>query len=551
MIQYRGDDNMVFVVKETERMRIDSIGQVGIGTPPSRPLDILSPHSVIRLVTDSNGYGSVLELRNNLADPFFLGSINFNDASDSNPGQINYSIDNNLSFRTKYNERVRIDSSGRVGIGTTAPVWPLDVHASQSAIRLVTDNSDFGSALELKNNLSDADYLGVINFNDAFDSYPGQIAYLRSDNLIFRTGYTERMRVDAIGQVGIGTSSPASTLDVRADFATASVISVDADHGGRLALGTHDPGSSILGSVVFSDPALGYVGEIRYTSASNMIFYANSLERARIDQNGRVGIGRIPVSNLLEVEGSAYFTTNVGFGNATPSYPVDVAATQGVARLVSTFSDFGSVLELKNNLVSPAYIGAINFNNSTNGYPGQIAYTGDNVLAIRVNGSERLRINASGLIGVGRVPITNRLEVEGTASKSSAGDWVANSDARLKTNIQPLDPRDMLDKLLALKGVAYEWNDQQTGTTRPEGTHYGFTAQDIQETFPELVSTDNQGFLQTAYGTYDPMMVEAIRALNDMIIALQKENIALRSEIAAMKSENVQHKMPACSQVKG
>jgi hypothetical protein len=204
---------------------------------------------------------------------------------------------------------------------------------------------------------------------------------------------------------------------------------------------------------------------------------------------------------------------------------------------VTTSSDFGSVLELKNSLVSPAYIGAINFNNSTNGYPGQIAYTGDNVLAIRVNGAERLRINASGLIGVGRVPITNRLEVEGTASKSSAGDWVANSDARLKTNIQPLDPQDMLDKLLALKGVAYEWNDQQTGTTRPEGTQYGFTAQDIQETFPELVETDNQGFLQTAYGTYDPLMVEALRALNDKIIALQHEILVLKSEIESIKRQ--------------
>ena len=66
--------------------------------------------------------------------------------------------------------------------------------------------------------------------------------------------------------------------------------------------------------------------------------------------------------------------------------------------------------------------------------------------------------------------------------------------------------------MLQLQGVSYEWNDDQTGYARPEGTQYGFTAQNIQEVFPTLVNEDNLGYLQTAYGTYDAMYVEAIRA---------------------------------------
>jgi hypothetical protein len=126
-------------------------------------------------------------------------------------------------------------------------------------------------------------------------------------------------------------------------------------------------------------------------------------------------------------------------------------------------------------------------------------------------------------LGIGRDPETNRLEVNGNASKSTAGDWLANSDARLKKNIIPLKPEEMIQKMLALQGITYEWNDDQTGTKRPEGIQYGFTAQNIQEVFPALVEEDARGYLQTPYGTYDAMMVEAIRYLYDEIKMLREE----------------------------
>lgn len=126
-------------------------------------------------------------------------------------------------------------------------------------------------------------------------------------------------------------------------------------------------------------------------------------------------------------------------------------------------------------------------------------------------------------LGVGRDPVTNRLEVNGNASKNSAGDWLANSDARLKKNIQPLKPEEMIQKLLTMQGVTYEWNDTTTGINRPDGIHYGFTAQNIQEAFPSLVEEDAIGYLQTAYGTYDAMMVEAIRYLHEEVKELRAE----------------------------
>lgn len=135
-------------------------------------------------------------------------------------------------------------------------------------------------------------------------------------------------------------------------------------------------------------------------------------------------------------------------------------------------------------------------------------------------------------IGINRIATTNTLEVGGDASKASAGDWLANSDARLKHNIQKLSSDKVLNQILQLQGITYEWNDDKTGNIRPEGIQYGFTAQNIQEVFPTLVDKDNTGYLQTAYGTYDAMTIEAIRALNNKIIILEKENEALKTQVA-------------------
>jgi hypothetical protein len=142
-----------------------------------------------------------------------------------------------------------------------------------------------------------------------------------------------------------------------------------------------------------------------------------------------------------------------------------------------------------------------------------------------------------GLTGIARVPITNTLEVNGNASKVTAGSWLANSDARLKKNITPLSSEKMLNDLLALQGVTYEWNDTTTGNDRPTGIQYGFTAQNIQEVFPTLVEEDNLGYLQTAYGTYDAMTVEAIRALNDKIKQLEEENEILKADNEILKAQ--------------
>ena len=83
-----------------------------------------------------------------------------------------------------------------------------------------------------------------------------------------------------------------------------------------------------------------------------------------------------------------------------------------------------------------------------------------------------------------------------------------------------------------------------TGNNRPTELQYGFTAQNIQEVFPLLVEEDNLGYLQTAYGTYDAMYVESMRALQQqideqqaIIQAQKKENESQKAEIESLKAE--------------
>ncbi|MEZ6318695.1 MAG: hypothetical protein R3B49_08080 [Phycisphaerales bacterium] len=98
--------------------------------------------------------------------------------------------------------------------------------------------------------------------------------------------------------------------------------------------------------------------------------------------------------------GELTYPFNIGIGVSDPAWPIDVSATQAVARLTTTTSTNGSVLELRNARASstPAFLGAINFVDSDGGYRGQIGYTGADAMTFRVAGIERMRIASNGAV---------------------------------------------------------------------------------------------------------------------------------------------------------
>ncbi|MEZ4857614.1 MAG: tail fiber domain-containing protein [Flavobacteriaceae bacterium] len=152
-------------------------------------------------------------------------------------------------------------------------------------------------------------------------------------------------------------------------------------------------------------------------------------------------------------------------------------------------------------------------------------------------------VTGDGKVGVNRTPTTNDFEVDGNASKAVAGSWLANSDRRLKKNIEGIEGKTALEKIEQMRGVTYFWNDTQTGMKRPENLQYGFIAQELMEVFPEKVTQDNLGFYQTAYGDYDPLFVEAIKELKKEMETLSEENQKLKKQL--LKYESLEARLSA------
>ncbi len=87
----------------------------------------------------------------------------------------------------------------------------------------------------------------------------------------------------------------------------------------------------------------------------------------------------------------------VGIGTTAPGWPLDIAANQAVVRMVSSVNTFGSVLELRNNALTPTFIGAVNFVNNAGAFRGQIAYTPNDEMQFRIGGTQSIDFRSHGL----------------------------------------------------------------------------------------------------------------------------------------------------------
>jgi trimeric autotransporter adhesin len=134
--------------------------------------------------------------------------------SDTNVGLFRPTTDT-LGFATGGSERLRIDSSGRVGIGTSSPINTLHVNGTGGGsftsgfadalalINATTNTAGQGAALALTALATketawiiSAEHTSGNNGDLAFYGYPGGASY------------AERMRITSAGNVGIGTASP-------------------------------------------------------------------------------------------------------------------------------------------------------------------------------------------------------------------------------------------------------------------------------------------------------------------------------------------------------
>ncbi len=363
-----------------ERMRIDSSGNVGIGTAaPASKLDVKRTDAAGNYfyagASSDNGIRGLQFSSSN--NGVYLGAAHKIDATSSG---------GSIALATGGTERLRIDSSGRVGIGTTSPEEILHIAAASETV-----GSRDGVILQSTSSAAADTGLPLVftaDIGGGFTSYGlASIAGRKETGTVngsdaagylqFATGSTggsisEKMRIDSSGRVLVGTTTEGAAI---ADNLTVA----DSGHSGI----TIRSGTSSLGSLYFSDGTSGaaeYAGFVEYNHNGNYLgFGTGSTSRLRIDSAGNVGINTTSPGAKLHIESNAANAAKLRIAfDSTRYYDIFRASSDGT--------------------------GFLNFYGSQSSYTGYVFGGVD---------GERMRIDSSGRVGIGTSSPTQPLTLHG------------------------------------------------------------------------------------------------------------------------------------------
>ena len=305
----------------TERMRIASDGNVGIGTTnPTANLEInTGSTSSVNITSQLNGSIAFGNVSGSSQAPVIVGKSSSNNspltfigaATNANTnGDVVFNAreNNNSPFATLTNpafkfqhyttDLVTILRSGNVGIGTTSPSYPFHVYNETVDTVARFESGDTSAAISLK--ASDNTALFTTSGTDFLVKNDG------SGNLRFFNNGSERLRIDSSGNVGIGTTSPGAKLDVNGSIKAA--------------------GNAKLSSTA---PALKFEETDR--TDENWAFIASGGKLSIRTANDN--FSSYDVKMLINQSG------NVGIGTTSPAVSLDISATDAVQMPVGITTD--------------------------------------------------------------------------------------------------------------------------------------------------------------------------------------------------------------------
>jgi hypothetical protein len=476
-------------------------------------------------------------------------------------------------------ERMRIDSSGRVGIGTSSPTTRFHVDfgdAADNSIRLVGDGATNGTALA-------TNWFTGLSYFDV--------------RLGGNTTSETKLRVTSAGLVGIGTTAPGGLLHVGSDGIiitnTLSELAPPTTGNDSYIFRSNNDGSLQFSSrpgaggkgyrfwrganiTLFNDEN----GTTTLTSAAStapFIAKIGSSEVSRIDSSGRLLVGT-STSTSATVNGLVGKTQIASSENAalalhghssTALYGADIvftrsrSATIGTNTIVQNGDEFGRIYFTGANGTGFDYGASIQAvvdgtPGASNNMPGRLVFS--TTPSGSASPTERMRIGADGILykygdsTTARIlPQTDNAGYIGASTARWQAIYAVNgtiqtSDVREKTDI--VDSPFGADFIRSLRPVAYKWkiggytstyDDEGKETITPNPgvrTHYGFIAQEVKQA---TGSTDFGGWLQEDLD--DPESKQSLRLhefISPIVKALQEtmaELEALKAEVAALKAQ--------------
>jgi hypothetical protein len=480
---------LVIKTFNTERVRINSDGNVGIGKAPA---------SGTRYRLDVAGAINATDIHKDGAP---LSVSQWAEAS----GGISY-------------------TAGNVGIGTTQPEnaeeWNkvLDVLGADAG----------GAKLSVRTESVDAQVWAAAS--EWWGAPTGMAVGTKSDHaLSFATGGSSKMTIDPRGNVGIGTSENARRLHISTPGS--DVLMLQSTRGGAGSAASLDFQTYATIGQIYPTASVRAIDDGAYSS--HVAFFTkasgantNALqERLRIASNGYVGIGTTEgLSRTLQVQGSGIHSGGSGAGYSfsnreTAAFVQDPGggerwvwyASGGVARLWSGADKLAVALD-------PTVQTAVTIGPGTNGRLKVRHIDGKHW---QNDSNEGLHLNWD----TGQpVNIGQNLNVRGNAYKPGGGSFGSLSDIRLKERVATL--KGALEKLLRLRGVTFEWKEPENHANLT-GSQMGLVAQEVEGVFPEWIDADSEGYKYMTVRGFEALVVEAFKELKaeleDLRAILRKE----------------------------
>jgi hypothetical protein len=292
-----------FSPSDTEKVTIDTTGKVGIGNvTPSATLHVQSGAAVSTprgggftktfFTADSASY---FELQANITYDLLFSS-----SSGSGYGLVRYeNPTQNLSFWTASSQRVTIDSSGNMGIGTSTPANKLDVAGTINGLSSaagvvgvrVTATAGYDSWINLYRSGYVNWYIGTLSNSTRLD--------IKNDSLT-------SVSIDQAGKVGIGTTSPTANLHVNRFPGISSSSEFICGDGTQYQAFNANNGPGYFNPLSQSGDHIWYYSNGSIDTGALVIGpHSASAKGLRIDTAGNIGIGTSTPTALLHVNGNA------------------------------------------------------------------------------------------------------------------------------------------------------------------------------------------------------------------------------------------------------